>query len=298
MLKGLTLFLISNLLAITLTVAIFGTSMQVLLYPSVYQKALDKNNVYNLIEEKAIQGGYISEAVFNKQNPKKIIDYLLRNTLAYLRGDTETLNLTINLNETLYAFFEERAAEYPVCKHGQLPFSGASTVCRPPDLNVSQFLDMTLERQNVSVSKLSTVNLAEVMNKNGNITQVRDGIVIFKKIVIAAWLLSFALLMMIIMLTKKSFKSMTHWIDMDLISVGVGFVLPGLLLKDKISQLVSMQLPFLEGFLTDIIFAVINTMMYYGWFLLGAAFVLMIISFFFKDKKAKKKKIAKKKNKK
>jgi len=148
-LKKLTLVILSALLYFSLFIAIFGSSVQILLFPEIYETALDENNVYDYIEEQILNKGYIPDTIFVKKEVESNVKRLLGNVLSYIRGDVDNLELTINFNDTIQGFFEQRASELPICKDSQYPLDD---LCLPDDIEPSEYLNYIFEQENIDTT--------------------------------------------------------------------------------------------------------------------------------------------------
>ncbi|MBN1502279.1 hypothetical protein JW930_01940 [Candidatus Woesearchaeota archaeon] len=284
-LKKLTLILISSLFGLTLCVAIAGFSAQVLLYPDIYETALEENDVYDYIEERIALQGYIPEPIFAETGIKATLNKLIRRSLAYVRAEEEVLDLTIEFNDTILTFFEKRIMELDTCKPNQMPFAEDDIVCRPADLSAEEFNEIVLEQQDIDIAQISSVNLGEALGIEKMLSPVREGVRIFRIALIAAVALSFFFLMLIIILNRKSISSIAKWVDTELFIVSLSMLTSSYLIKRYLPDNIPVDIDILKAFLMQIIFTILDIMAYYAAIIIVVAIVMMIVATVFKKKK-------------
>lgn len=277
-LKKLTLVILSALLYFSLFIAIFGSSVQILLFPEIYETALDENNMYDYIEEQIADKGYIPETIFVKEAVKSNINKLLSNALSYIRGDVDNLDLTFNLNDTLQSFFEERASELPVCEQDQDPLDD---LCLPKDIEPSEYLDFIFDQKNIDTSEFSSINIGDIVDLSA-LEHVREGVSIFRKVLLASIILSIFLFIMIIILNRKSVVVMTEWIDAELFGVSFAMFAFSFLIRKFITRIIPPSFSLFEGLLTSLIFAILDLMTYYGGALALIGIILIVFTVVYK----------------
>ena len=287
-LKKLTLVIISALLYISLFIAVFGSSVQILLFPDIYQTALEKNNMYDHIEQEIKNKGYIPETIFVKEEIKSNVNRLLKNALSYIRGDVDNLDLTINLNETIQSFFEERASNLAVCEDDQDPMED---LCLPEGVDKDVFLEMVYEQQDIDTSEFANINIGEIVDLSA-LELVREGVSIFRKVLLASIILSIVLVIMIILLNRKSVVAITEWIDADLFAISLCMFAISYFIRKNITQIIPSGFSLFQGLLTSLVFAILDLMMYYGGALALIGLVLIVFTLIYKimNRKTKKKK--------
>lgn len=283
-LKKLTLVILSALLYISLFIAIFGSSIQILLFPEIYETALEKNNMYDYIEEQIADKGYIPDTIFVKKAVKSNINKILSNALSYIRGDVDNLELTINLNDTLQSFFEERASELPICMDNQDPLDD---LCLPEDIEPSEYLDYIFEQENIDASEFTSINLGDVVDLSA-LEQVREAVSLFRKVLLASIILSIVLIIMIILLNRKSVVAITEWIDADLFAVSFCMFAISYFIRKFITRIIPPGFSLFEGLLTSLIFAILDLMMYYGGALALIGIILIVFTVVYKFLNKKK----------
>ena len=274
-LKKLTLIVLSSFLILSLSVGIIGLSLQTLLYPDIYITTLEKNDAYDVVEQHLQQEGIITQTIFADEGIRPTVHRFIRSTLAYIGGDEEKWELTVNMSAQ--SFLEERAAEIEECTPDYDPFSGE--LCRPPGMEPSEFLNTILEQENIQTTDLS-IDLAEVMGIQQSLEQIRSGVQIFRKVIILAFIISLANALFIVILTRTSVISMTEWIDGDLFIVSIMMFIVSIIAKKNISRILPPGL--LEGLLSSIAFTVLDLMNFYAMIIIGLGLILIIIAFIVK----------------
>lgn len=283
-LKKLTLVILSALLYISLFIAVFGSSVQILLFPEIYETALEKNNMYDYIEEQIADQGFIPDTIFVKKAVKSNINKILSNALSYIRGDVDNLELTINLNDTIQSFFEERASELPVCNDGQDPLDD---LCLPEDIEPSEYLDYIFEQENIDTSEFSSINIQDIVDLSA-LEQVREAVALFRKVLLASIILSIVLIIMIIILNRKSVVAITEWLDADLFAVSFCMFAISYFIRKFITRIIPPSFSLFEGLLTSLIFAILDLMTYYGGALALIGIILIVFTIIYKFLNKKK----------
>ncbi|MBI5355636.1 MAG: hypothetical protein HZB68_04240, partial [Candidatus Aenigmarchaeota archaeon] len=112
--RGFFLAILSLALIIVLITAALGFSSKVLLYPDIYKNALEKAGAYGFLEA---QSNSSSFPVPIKGTVRENADRALENGLSYLRGDTSSPGIYIEIDGSkIRDFFITKAQEFPVCK--------------------------------------------------------------------------------------------------------------------------------------------------------------------------------------
>ncbi len=277
-LKKLTLVILSALLYFSLFIAIFGSSVQILLFPEIYETALDENNVYDYIEEQILNKGYIPDTIFVKKEVESNVKRLLGNVLSYIRGDVDNLELTINFNDTIQGFFEQRASELPICKDSQYPLDD---LCLPDDIEPSEYLNYIFEQENIDTSEFSSVNIGDIVDLSA-LEQVREAVSLFRKVLLASIMLSIILVIMVVLLNRKSVVAITEWLDADLFGVALVMFAISYFIRKLITQIIPPSFSLFEGLLTSLVFAILDLMTYYGGALALIGIILLVFTVVYK----------------
>ncbi len=280
LLQKIALVFVSLILIVSLTVVIIGSGIQTLLYPDIYRNSLENSGVYNELDKSF----NLTNVPFSlKDEIRPIASNLIDSGLAYLRSDTNVLNLTVKIEaSTVRNFLIRQAEALPICAQGQFSYDNIS--CRPAGYNTTQLVDMALA---MNVVNLPSIDLAPYVNKDGMLTKARDVITIFRNVMNAVMLLTLGALFLIIALTRKSLKSMLRWIGANLVVVGIIGVI-FLLLKEKVISLIPIQQSAVIEFAKIIISAVFDRIILYGGVLLAAGIAMIVFSFMLKSKEKKK----------
>ncbi|MBN2367924.1 hypothetical protein JXC34_02820 [Candidatus Woesearchaeota archaeon] len=265
--RTLTLVFLSFSLILSLTVSIVGVSMQKLLYADVYERVFENNKVYSYIEESLGD----SMPVTPKFGIRGSVTRVLRNTLDYLRGEARELNLSIPMNTTIDSSLIGQLADLPVCEEGEEDLvQGGEMRCRPADLDVSE----------LTGRDMSSLDVSELLGLGSHAEQLREGIGLFRKAIYASLLLSLVNILFIVFLNRRSIPAIVEWVDADLFFVAILMIGLNYYVKMQLSMLVDLlpfSIPLLEGILTDIVFVILDTMMFYGFILVGVVVFLAVV---------------------
>ena len=215
-LKKLGVFIISSILILFLIILSFSFTLNSLLYPQTYFQAFDRSGIYDYIEDNLnISQGAIFISMPN--GPKPLIETLFSNILSYLRSDTDTLNLTVKIDqEKLRNFFLDSLNSTKECLPNQDPFNKTNP-CLPKGMNHSEFLDNFLERKNISFFEKDTIDLTQVYGlEEGSkgkesLMQIREYIEKYKLAQWILWVLVIIFISFIYLLQqnkKKFFKTL------------------------------------------------------------------------------------------
>ncbi len=287
--KIFLLILLSLFIIFLLSVSIIGASLQTLLYPSVYEESFQKNNIYSQLNNLAGPNNQFFIVIPNN-DPQLLFNSLLNNFLSYLRGNSDQLNLTVEIDQTaLRQFFENSAANFTVCAPGQEPFTGEEINCRPATQNSSEFIDEVLERKKLPFFDQKYLNLATIYDPQGNLNKFVYFIKIYKYILYGSLLLTIIFIFFIYLLNKDIKKSF-RWYFVDFIvaggiSLSIAFIL---------GKLLDSQLRSIDVILVDIVADIANNILYkinfYSIIIILLGIVFLGLSFIHpnKEKDAKK----------
>src|SRR3989344_3812128 len=172
--KGTGTVLVSiPLIFIIFFVGIGVTLYSTLLYPDVYQEALEKVDLEKLVQEKIPLNDFPMPIPpeLAPENLEKTFFVLLSDVLAYARSDVDELTFKINVNQDeILGFFEQQAQAFPVCSANEIPFENGEPKCRPAQIPVREFLITFLEQKNISIEKISNPDLIQVWDPQNNRT--------------------------------------------------------------------------------------------------------------------------------
>ena len=157
--KGLALVFLSLILIAATVVVLLGFTFNSLLYPETYSDALKSQNAYSIITEQFINTPD-NDAGINSQNISELIppeeleraiNSMLSNFLSYIRGDSDELDLTIELDaNVILSLFEGFANEIQICNPGEESYSNSFNetfvLCLPqgvdPDLITPELISI------------------------------------------------------------------------------------------------------------------------------------------------------------
>lgn len=280
--------LVSNLVALVLLLNFKAVAFE----PTFYEDELEKLQVYgsakNLIAELLVQQLPAQltliipadrlEAEIKNAIPdswmKVQFKSLTQNTLAYLKGEKEALELEISLSEvksSLQAF----AQDY-IAKNIPPELAGA--------INLNQLLS----------SLPDTFDLTSMLPNLQQVEQARRIIQLFFLAINALIVSAVILFVLIILLTFRSLKSLLRWVSEPLIASGAVCISLAYTMPAVVKQMLSQQLGAAGGlaygantisaFIADFANAIFSGAMAYGIALLVIGLVLFIASFFIKKK--------------
>ncbi len=278
MFRKLTLVVLSSFTIVLLCTAVLGASLQVLLYPDTYEAVFDKNNVYQMIEDRLVETGRIPKAIFARQPVKPTLNRFVDNFLSYIRGDAGQLDLDMNVSSTLNDLFLLKADEIRLCNQNESAFSGDEAVCRPANIETQEFMNSILAKKNISMSQFGNINMADVYDEDGNLRKVREGVIIFRYAVFAAFSLAILNLLTIAFLNRKSFILMVEWIDFDLVIVAATMIGTSYAVSRYLPIYFPESISAYQGILMGFVFAVLKMMAVYGFILLGVAAVFGVVA--------------------
>ena len=171
------------------------------LYPSVYINSLEQSGVYQYLDENLGNNPGATFIEIPQDGIKLLVDGLVGNLLSYLRSDTDSLNLTVQLDkDKLRGFFLESIQNLSVCSDGVDPFK-AEEPCRPADKTPDEFLDDVIKEKNLTFFE-GDVDLAGVYGLDSlesqiNLENLRGIIALFQKIF---WVFTFGILILFFLL--------------------------------------------------------------------------------------------------
>ena len=284
----LAFLLVSNLVALVVLLNFKAVAFE----PKFYENELEKLQVYgsakNLIAEMMIQqlpaqlasiipAGELEAEIKNAIPDswmKAQFKSLTQNTLAYLKGEKEALELEISLTE-VKSSLQDFAQDY-VAENIPPELAGA--------INVNQLLSPLPE----------TFDLASMLPNLQQLGQFRQIVQLFFLAINALIVGAIILFVLIILLAFRNLKSLLRWIAEPLIASGavcisLAYTMPGI-----VNQMLSQQLASTGGlaygagtisaFMADFANAIFSGAMAYGIAFLAVGIILFIVSFFVKKK--------------
>lgn len=160
--RGAGVFFLSFMLVISLIIISITFTLNNFLYPPIYIAAFEQGGVYDYISDNLENAQVATFIAIPSEGPKPIIEGLLSNFLAYLRSDTDILNITVRVDtEKLRNFFISSFENVPTCAPNHNPFS-QDNPCLPAGKTADQFLDEFLAKKNLSFFDNDIVDLADI----------------------------------------------------------------------------------------------------------------------------------------
>ena len=284
----LAFLLVSNLVALVVLLNFKAVAFE----PKFYENELEKLQVYgsakNLIAEMMIQqlpaqlasiipAGELEAEIKNAIPDswmKAQFKSLTQNTLAYLKGEKEALELEISLTE-VKSSLQDFAQDY-VAENIPPELAGA--------INVNQLLSPLPE----------TFDLASRLPNLQQLEQFRQIMQLFFLAINALIVSAIILFVLIILLAFRNLKSLLRWIAEPLIASGAVCIALAYTMPSVVEQMLSRQLGAAGGlaygagtisaFIADFANTIFSGTMAYGIVFLVIGIVLFIASFFIKKK--------------
>lgn len=284
--KKILIIFISILLVLSLIISATLLTTNELLHEDIYLEAINESEISEFIENSTdeIPGGEFIE--IPEEEIEKITENFLTNFLSYIRGDSEELNLTIEINSSsLMKFFEEEAEKFPVCLEDEEPYpNGTEPVCRPQNQTTSEFLEEFLEMNNITLSEEESINLAEIygLEENPEFEEIRSNVSKFKPIL-------FGFLGLVIILSLSIFFISKNY-SKGTINIGINFAIAGTIILMlsiiPISFLnsISLEIELIQNFILNIANALLSKYRLYGGIILGVGAITIGIPTFIKIK--------------
>lgn len=274
------IFILAIISILILVVLSMGLVLNSLLYHQTYYDTLEKEGVYNYLEENLAKS---QEATFIEApngRYKEVVDDVVSNILAYIRSEKDTLEIKVKVDEDkLRDFFLDRISNFPECKQGQGPFS--KNPCLPKGKTPEQFLDEFLENNNINVLEGNSFDITSVYGlEEGSegrqvLDNLRDYVSYYKKSMIVVIIMLIAMISLIFILQGFRFKS-------SLKTISQIFLLSSLILFAIQYFLIN-----LYSSIRLVIEIVANKVGFYAITLGGIAIILFVVSFMIKEEKSK-----------
>ena len=285
--KNILLSIISFLLIILISVVVVLASMNMLLYPSVYENALEKSNTYsslgNIISQNS--GAQLAQG----KNFQFMANFVIENFLSYMRGDSENLNLVVTINQTtLNDFLQKDVEKLPSCTAGQNAFSGNIPLCKPANETSSQFSNEVLAKNNATIPKETSVDLTNTLNlKNEDMQKIKGYISMYKWGMYLLSFLTFILIISIFLLSERKFHSTSKIVGISFFFAGISTIISGFssgpILNNLMNNLGSgAELDLAKGVVQNVMGSVLSNVNLYGYIITFLGIVLFGFSFIIK----------------
>lgn len=265
-LKGVLWVALSIILVVSILLSVTLLTANTLLYPDIYVKALG-------------EGGNESDGNF-----EEAVEETITNFLSYIRGETEELDLTLNIEgEELEDFLEAQIEGLPVCEEGQS--YEEDYTCRPSDMSVEEVLDEILSNEEIEIPETQSVDLLETMNLDtSELEQIRGAVRFYKMALYLFVFLSlvFAVLMFV---AAKEIKKGAMALGTNLIITGLILFVSSLTLSTLVTP--SFGVEFLTSIINSVRGFVVSRQNLYGIILVVLGGLLVAGSVFLKPGKGK-----------
>ena len=276
--------LIISILIFSLTLALNS-----LLYPSIYTNAFEKVGVYEYLDNNLNSIPAVKFITIPPEGPRPLVDLLVSNFLAYMRSDTDTLNLSIKVNtDELRNFFIDSVKKIPTCLPNQNQFAQGIS-CIPKGKNQTQFLDEFLKTKNISFFEDDAVDLTEIYNLGTEsygketLDSVRMYLRYYKLFIIISSIAIVVLIFLIYLFQRSNIRTFLE-------IIGIGLLVPALFLflATHFVKLIPNHLVVSDQISSQILKAVIdvlnNKLIIYSIILLSISALFFILSIFAKSK--------------
>ncbi|MFA4819846.1 MAG: hypothetical protein WC613_02695 [Candidatus Aenigmatarchaeota archaeon] len=283
LLRSLALVVISALLIVSLSVVTIGISANELLYPGIYEKTFEKNNLYDIAQEKILQQTGFPQGTITKEEIKSGINTLLSNIFSYLRSETNELNLKLSINQdSIRSYLASQMSNLPACQAGMsLPN------CRPPGMTIMQLVDYTLSQSSVNLADMSKIDLSQFAPQiKDQLDSLRQIIKLFQNLIFTLLLFSIILIALLILLARN--HGLAKWLGASLLVCGVIVMIIGYLLPLVLGNIINIAENQLSIIFKDIAAGVAGTILLYGALLFIVGLLFLLYHFLSTRKKSKK----------
>jgi hypothetical protein len=246
--KTILMIILSILLIVSLLAFTLLFSFNQLLYPDIYISAFEKNNAYDKIQEAMVQ---MPQEGFEEIDTKQFIDDKIVNLLAYLRSETDTLDLKVTLDpQNLKQAFEEKIKNLPQCQAGEPSIINNQVKCIPPDMNSSELADQMFEQM---PDEKIEFDLAEFFNRDNSLAKAREYISYYKFSFYFSIFLTIIFISIMVFLNKAFPKKGLTWVGICFFITGIFSLVIGLASFGFSETLASNQQFIFMSFMKDII---------------------------------------------
>lgn len=284
--RGVVLFFLSLLLAVSLALTIIGLQGFTLLSADTYLPALEKNDFYT-----QLAGSFGENDNFfirNNESLRLLFENALTSAFDYINGRTDTLNLTIDLqSQDLRKIIVDEIGRLPVCDEME-----QDQLCRPQNLSAEEAYDLALREGRIPAAQTS-VDLGPYINQNGSLNTVRERVDTYKTAVYSVVSLSIVLIVLILLIGWKTQSRGLRNVGVPIFLSGIG-ILIGAYLGFSIAFQAISSAELLEGnfspiaILNDILDVLKTRLFISAFILILVGIVLFVSSFIFKRKEEEK----------
>ncbi len=258
MIKFSGLIIVSIVLILSLVFVGVGLNLNNALYSDFYEDVLDEGGVYEYINENIEATGPGSLVL--EGNIEEVVPDLFDSTLTYIRGESEDLELNIDLdNGKIRDLFEKGVVDLRSCNIGEDPFIKGADPCIPPGLDSSQFLDAYLASNDINILDQGSIDLGEEFQLKEDLEPVRSNVESFNSLLYWGKIIIVVCLLLIIFLKFGDSPYGTRWIGVDLAIAG-GLLYAIGSVGNALSNLLPLEVIQI-GLLTNIFDLIVNSIL-------------------------------------
>ncbi len=217
------LFLCSLVFFVSSLVIVIGFSADQIFKAKTITNVLKTYELYAPLEKMVqsnSQGVVVTD--IEENGVEATINRILNNFFGYVRGETDTLELTLEVDTSqIRAMFIAKAEEFQICPEGQEPYVQGKPVCRPANVPANVFVSEVLEREGIALPQDGTMNLQDIYDSENKYEEFRVAYLKAKQVWTYVALGSLVLISIMFFLTKRSVRSILRWIGVPVLCVGV-----------------------------------------------------------------------------
>ncbi|MEK6888444.1 MAG: hypothetical protein AABX14_05870 [Candidatus Aenigmatarchaeota archaeon] len=283
LIRSFALVIISALFIVSLSVAMVGISTNELLYPGIYEKVFEKNNLYDIAQEKLLQQTGLPQGAITNDEIRSGINTLLSNVFSYLRSETTELNLKLSINQdSIRSYLASQMSNLPTCQAGLSPPD-----CKPPGMTTMQLVDYMLSQSSVNLADMSRIDLSQFVPQiKDQLDSMRQIVQLFQKLILALLLLSIILIALLVLLARN--HGLAKWLGINLLVCGVVVMIIGSILSILMEKVINITENQISVIFKGIISAVSGTILLYGALLFIVGLLFLLYHFLSTRKKSKK----------
>lgn len=288
--RGVGILWLSISIILLIIIGTAGLIFNSFLYHDVYLQTFDKAGIYELIEKNLNNTAGATFIKIPEEGPKVLVADFLGNLLAYLRSDSDKLNLTVQIDlKELREFFLKGVKNATICSVGEKHIEGREIRCKPADMSDEQFLEEIFNATNYTFPETDQVDLTSVYGlEEGSEDKVRldkfrEYIHIFK---IGLWVIGLIILIFIflIYLLAKERKNFFRITGFTLLITGVLLFLSSILSYGVFIGILEGKPDLMVSVVNPLIDIVLGKIEIYG-IIVGVIGMILVISSFFLPKK-------------
>ena len=282
--RSVILGIISFILITTIPVLIMGFSATQFLYQDTYEKAFEESGVYS-IASSLFQQSLGTNIALPDNFIKTGIRNLMSSLLIYVRGESETLDLSMQVDEEMIKYLIlQKISSIPTCPSGIVPQNIQMPECFPQGYNKAQFMDAAMR----SIDLPDSIDITSFMPQLTEITnKVRGYVQILYNWLYALLVVSVVLLLIMVALTIRSPKSMLKWIGTTLLISGITVLALSFVLTNIVISAVGTQAGPIMPVISSLLDTFSGSMKIYSGIIAAIGALMYAASRFKKEKKKK-----------